>query len=66
MDIPPDQLFIAQTGRSAWRWIVLTFLIGWFSGIVTVALLSVYFGHAHAGQQSSPLSPELSSSISPQ
>jgi hypothetical protein len=59
MDIPPDQLFIAQTGRNAWRWIVLTFVIGWFSGIVTVAILSVYLGHAHAELQTLQLRPEL-------
>jgi hypothetical protein len=44
----PPQLFIAQSGRSAWKWLVMTFILGWFYGIVTVAVLSMTISHAHA------------------
>jgi hypothetical protein len=43
-----SELFIAQSGRSAWKWLVMTFILGWFSGIVTVAVLSMTISHAHA------------------
>jgi hypothetical protein len=48
MLMPNNQFFIAQSGRSAWKWLVTTFILGWFSGIVTVAVLSMTISHAHA------------------
>jgi hypothetical protein len=48
MLMPNNQFFIAQSGRSAWKWLVMTFILGWFSGIVTVAVLSMTISHAHA------------------
>lgn len=37
-----NQIYIAQTGSSAWRILVFTFILGWFCGIATVALMAVY------------------------
>ena len=37
-----NQIYIAQTGSSAWRILVFTFILGWFCGIVTVALMAIY------------------------
>ena len=41
MVMPNDQFFIAQSGRSAWKWLVTTFILGWFSGIAPIAVSSI-------------------------
>ena len=37
-----NPIYIAQTGSTAGRVLVFTFILGWFCGIVTVALMAAY------------------------